>query len=88
MFIGKFADKEKQVPEGAGIELEGKPVRRQRGMIYWYRWGRHTFDVRVMRKVLDLPEKHDADRWFMADSGYSDKPELALRDIVAQLRTA
>lgn len=88
MLTRRFLDKEKGAPEGKGIDLDGTPVRRQRGMIYWYRWGRHTFDIRVMRRVLGLPEKHDADDYFMERSRYANDPDGALAAIVGELRSA
>lgn len=87
MQISKFADKDKLVPEGNGQgDFDGKPIRRQRGMIYWYRWGRHSFDIRVVRKVLGLPEEHAADKWFMEYSSYYNRPTAALSDILGDVR--
>lgn len=88
MHASKFIDAEKTVPEGAGIDLDGMPVRRCRGMIYWYRWGRHTFDIREIRKLLGLQEDHGADKYFMPDSAYFRKDQQALADIVGQIRNA
>lgn len=49
----------------SGWPVDGIPIKRLQGMIYWYQWGEHEFDIRVMRRVLGLPEEHSADRWFM-----------------------
>ena len=89
MLVASFADKDKCIPEGQGMgDFDGKPLRRQRGMIYWYRWGRHSLDIRVLRKLLSLPESHEADNHFMPKNSYYGRPEDALADIVAQVRTA
>ena len=67
MLKSKFEDKSKNREERMpGWPMDGVPVKRQVGMIYWYSWGKHTFDIRVMRRVLGLPEEHTADKWFMA----------------------
>lgn len=67
MLKSKFMDKSKNRDERMpGWPMDGVPVKRQVGMIYWYSWGKHTFDIRVMRRVLGLPEEHTADKWFMA----------------------
>jgi hypothetical protein len=89
MLVTEFADKEKNLPEGSGAgDFDGKPIRRSRGMIYWYRWGRHSFDIRVVRKVLGLPEEHDADKYFMEYSSYYGRDDDALRDILSEVREA
>jgi hypothetical protein len=89
MLVASCADKDKCIPEGPGIgDFDGKPIRRQRGMIYWYRWGRHSLDVRVLRKLLGLPEDHEADKYFMEYSSYFNREADALRDIVLQIREA
>ncbi len=89
MLVAEFMDKEKCVPEGPGIgDFDGKPIRRQRGMIYWYRWGRHSLDVRVLRKLFGLPEDHEADKYFMEYSSYFNREDDAFRDIVLQISQA
>lgn len=66
MLKSKFMDKSKNREERmAGWPMDGVLVKRQVGMIYWYSWGKHTFDIRVMRRALGLPEEHPADKWFM-----------------------
>lgn len=62
-FVDKSKNREVRMP---GWPMDGIPVKRQAGMIYWYSWGPHTFDIRVMRRVLGLPNEHPADHWFMA----------------------
>ena len=49
-----------------GWPINGVPVKRQVGMIYWYSWGKQEFDIRTMRRVLGLSEEQTADKWFMA----------------------
>lgn len=89
MLTSKFADKEKSVPEGAGQgDFDGKPIKRSRGMIYWYRWGRHSFDIRVVRKLLGQPEEHEADKYFMSDNRYFGREGEALSAILTDLRQA
>lgn len=67
MLKSHFQDKSKnRVEHTPSWRFDGIPVKRQRGMIYWYSWGKHTFDIRTMRRVLGLPEEHPADKWFMA----------------------
>jgi len=89
MLVATCADKDKCVPEGPGVgDFDGKPLRRQRGMIYWYRWGRHSLDIRVMRKLLNLPEDHDADKYFDPRNRYYNRDDEAFADIVAQVREA
>jgi hypothetical protein len=89
MLIATCADKEKCVPEGPGYgDFDGKPIRRQRGMIYWFRWGQHTFDIRVVRKLLGLPEDHDADKYFMPENRYFSRSGEAVADILNEVRQA
>ena len=57
-------------------------------MIYWYRWGRHTLDVRVLRNLLGLPEENDADIWFDRRSAYYSLEEEARGAIFSQIRDA
>lgn len=68
-----------------GHEIDGIPVRRCVGMIYWYSWGEHAFDIRVMREVLGLPIDHPLDTWFMAK-----KPDSkgSFKTIMSQLHQA
>lgn len=67
MLKSTFEDSAKdRVERMPGWPMDGIPVKRQVGMIYWYSWGEHTFDIRVMRRVLGLPEESTADKWFMA----------------------
>ena len=49
-----------------GWTIDGIPVKRQVGMIYWYSWGEHEFDIRILRRVLGLPPELTADKYFMA----------------------
>jgi hypothetical protein len=52
-----------------GWPIDGKPVRRLVGMIYWYGWGDdRDFDIREVRKALGLPEESKHDNWFMSDA--------------------
>lgn len=88
MHVSKYLDKEKNVPVGAGCEVDGVNIRRQRNMIYWYRWGRHTFDIRVMRKVLGLPEESTADKYFMPGNEYEGDGDKALAAHVAAINAA
>ena len=68
MLKSKFEDTHNNRAERMpGWKIDGVPVKRQMGMIYWYSWGKHTFDIRVMRRVLGLPKEHTADKWFMAE---------------------
>lgn len=66
MLKSKFCDGKEREERMPGRPMDVVPVKRQVGMIYWYSWGKHTFDIRVMRRVLGLPEEHTADKWFMA----------------------
>ena len=50
----------------AGWPVEGIRIQPLVGMIYWYRWGDEEFDIRILRRVLGLPEEQQADKWFMA----------------------
>src|SRR5690606_7904428 len=89
MLTNQFADQDKNVPEGMGAgDFDGNPIRRSRGMIYWYRWGRHSLDIRIIRKVLGLPEDHAADKYFMEYSRYYNRDDDALRDILHEVREA
>ena len=45
-----------------GWPINGVPVKRQVGMIYWYSWGKQEFDIRTMRRVLGLAEEQAAGR--------------------------
>ena len=84
----RYMDKEKSCPSGTGVEVDGVVIRRQRGMIYWYRWGRHTFDIRVMRKLLGLPKESRADQYFMPGNEYAGDGDRALADHVAAINAA
>lgn len=68
-----------------GWMIDGKPVVRQVGMIYWYSWGRHEFDIRVLRKALGLPVEMAADKYFMAKRP---NPCKAFSEIMTQIETA
>lgn len=68
-----------------GWMIDGKPVLRQVGMIYWYSWGRHEFDIRVLRKALGLPMEMTADKYFMAKQP---NPCKAFSEIMTQIETA
>lgn len=61
----KFKDGKNRTVKMTGFLFDGVPVKRQSGMIYWYSWGKHTFDIRIMRQVLELPKEHPSDNWFM-----------------------
>ena len=68
-----------------GWPINGVPVKRQMGMIYWYSWGKQEFDIRTMRRVLGLPEEQAADKWFM-----DAKPDAcgSFHAVMEQLQTA
>ena len=85
MLASRFGDKEKNSPVGAAVVVEGIAVRRNRGMIYWYRWGRHTFDIRVVRKVLGLPVDSLGDKYFMDGSEYAGDGDKALSDNISAI---
>lgn len=88
MLANNCLDKEKTIPTGNGIEIDGAVVRRCRNMIYWYRWGRHTFDIRVVREVLGLQKEHPADKYFMPGSEYTGDADRALTDAVGAISGA
>lgn len=70
----------------AGIPIGGKPVYRLVNMIYWYGWGGdEDFDIRVVRRILGLPEEHENDKWFMKERP---DPARAFADNMAQIITA
>ena len=85
MLKSKFCDGKEREERMPGWPMDGVPVKRQVGMIYWYSWGKHTFDIRVMRRALGLPEDHPADEWFMAD-----KPDAcgSFHALMSQLQEA
>jgi hypothetical protein len=63
--IGDGKSRRERMP---GWPIDGKPVRRLIGMIYWYGWGDdRDFDIREVRKKLGLPAKNEHDDWFMAE---------------------
>jgi hypothetical protein len=68
-----------------GCLFDGIPVKRQSAMIYWYSWGEHTFDIRVMRKVLGLPEENPADKWFMEKIP---DPNGSLKAVMSEIQKA
>ena len=72
----------KRNEEMAGWPIDGVPVKRQVGMIFWYSWGQHEFDIRVMRSILGLPERIAADHWFMSKRP---NPCTSYEHIMAQL---
>lgn len=56
------SDRWKDEPIGEPLVFfDGVPVFSQNGQIYWYRWGVHTFDIRTMRQLCNLPVDHEAD---------------------------
>jgi hypothetical protein len=85
MKVSTCADREKTVPVGNGLDIDGVAVRRCRNMIYWYRWGRHTFDIRVMRELLGLSKDHAADKYFMPGNEYAGDADRALIDNVSNI---
>ena len=57
MLVTQFADG-KSEPEGHPICIaEGVPIYKCRSMIYWLRWGGHTFDIRIMWAELGLKDE-------------------------------
>jgi len=87
MLITRFSDQEKNLPEfgSRGVKIGGVYAYPQFGMIYWYRWRDHTFDIRVMRKLLSCPEEMEADRDFKMPSKERVNVVLCgLRDAVGQ----
>lgn len=85
MLKSKFCDGKSREERMPGWPMDGVPVKRQAGMTYWYSWGAHTFDIRVMRQALGLPEEHPADKWFMAE-----KPDAcgSFSAVMSQLQEA
>ncbi len=68
MLRNKFSPKNEKM---GGWPIDGIEVKRQIGMIYWYSWGKHEFDIRVLRQVLHLPSEHQADEYFLDKSPYT-----------------
>lgn len=60
-------------------------VTRTQGMIYWYSWGEHEFDIRIMRELLGLPIQNPLDTWFMEKCP---RPHYAFNEIMNQLSKA
>lgn len=88
MLITRFSDQEKCLPEfgSPGVKIGGVWVYPQFGMIYWYRRRDHTFDIRIMRKLLGLPETVPADTDLEMPRGEQVKTVLCgLRDAVGQM---
>lgn len=57
MLDSHFMDN-KSEPFGNPIcTVNGTPITRCKNMIYWFRWGEHTFDIRVMWKLLGIKEQ-------------------------------
>lgn len=44
------------------VNFQGYRFHMAYGMIYWYRWGRYCFDIRVVRLHLGLPEENELDK--------------------------
>jgi len=84
MLISKFSDgKTKLEPGVPGVKIGGAFARAQWGMIYWYMWTDHTFDIRVMRKLLGLPETMGVDTNFkMCTADRAKEILCGLRDAV------
>ena len=77
MDISQFCDGKTKQEEMDGFPVEGDVVRRCDGMIYWYRWGKHTFDIRVMRRVVGLPEDNEEyDAFFVPDNHLTSQEAL------------
>lgn len=54
MLASKYADR-KSTPCGKPIATASEAdIRKCRGMMYWLRWKDHTFDIRVMWKLLGI----------------------------------
>jgi hypothetical protein len=89
MLKSKFLDDNEipDVPEKGSpkMSFDGTPVRRQKNMIYWYSWGKHIFDIRVVREILGLPRAHPGDLYFLAAKP---DPETSFRAIMHQLKGA
>lgn len=43
------------------IDFQGKKLSPIACMIFWYRWGEYTFDIRAVRKALGKEEIQDYD---------------------------
>lgn len=88
MLASDFAAPDRLQPTGTGAHLDGALVQRQSTMTYWFRWRDHTFDIRVIRRLLRLPQQQDdVDLWFV-NPAYRRDPEAALAVKVGQLRDA
>lgn len=67
MLRAEFSDNKGKRERRQGWLLDGALVMRLRGMIYWYAWGDHEFDIRVIRRICGRPEDSAHDKLFMAD---------------------
>lgn len=67
MLRAKFSDNKGRREHHQGWLLDGKRVMRLHGMIYWYAWGDHEFDIRVIRRICGKPEDGAHDKWFMTE---------------------
>ncbi|MGB2832958.1 MAG: hypothetical protein WBC07_08375 [Methylotenera sp.] len=61
--------------------IQGKPLKRCNGMIYWYWYAEHQFDIRIIRKLCGVNEEYEIDTWFMRKI----HPCTAFRSIAEQL---
>lgn len=58
MLVSTVLDDHKAIPEGPALTVaDGVEIKKCRGMMYWLRWGEHTFDIRVMWSILGLNEE-------------------------------
>jgi len=65
MEVTKFSDGKSAPTKMKGMKVDCAVVRRCARMMYWYRWGGHTFDIRVMRRVVGLPaDNKEYDNWW------------------------
>jgi len=68
-----------------GWPLDGIPVKRTKGMIYWYYWNNKNFDIRLIRQILNLSEEHPDDNWFKFTKR---DPNGSFKRIMLQLQNA
>jgi hypothetical protein len=63
--VSKLADKTKTAPNlKLSLDFQGKKIHPIKSMIFWYRWGEYTFDIRELRLKLGLKETKSLDMDF------------------------
>jgi hypothetical protein len=54
--LDKLEQKKSKPDTRYSVDFQGEKIHPISGMIFWYRWGKYTFDVRCVRKAFGKKE--------------------------------